>query len=261
MMSINHDPETFVYPADMNEGQEALALWLRRLELRSPLTNFDRETVLSFPGTLRRYASSRDIVRLGERTQQSCLVVDGIVARFGQTSEGHRQLTAFYIPGDMADLHSAVLPVVTAPLQSAMTATVYFVPHDVIRRAGERSATLARAFWRDCVVDAQVASEWLLNVGRRGALARVAHLLCELSCRHFAVGLTRYEFPLNLTQTHIGEALGLTGVHVNRMMRALRSQSLVQTEGNMLKILDWAGLASVGDFDPGYLHMKREVDD
>ncbi len=257
-MSINSVRDTFGYSAPMTEGHEALALWLRRLEMRSPLTNFDRETVLSLPGQLRRYASSRDLVRLGERTQHSCLVVDGIVARFGQTAEGHRQLTAFYIPGDMADLHSAVLPVVTAPLQSMVSATIYQVPHDVIRRAGERSATLARAFWRDCVADAQIASEWLLNVGRRGALARVAHLLCELSCRYQVVGLTRHEFPLHLTQTHIGEALGLTGVHVNRMMRALRTQGLVQTDANTLRILDWKGLAAQGDFDPAYLHLRRE---
>lgn len=260
MTSINHDPETFGYRAPMTEGHEALALWLRRLETRSALTDFDRETVMDLPGQIRRYASSRDVVRLGERTQHSCLVVDGIIARFGQTSEGHRQLTALYIPGDMADLHSAVLPVVTSPLQSTVSATIYAIPHDVIRRASERSTTLARAFWRDCVADAQIASEWLLNVGRRGALAKVAHLLCELSCRYAAIGLPHREFALNLTQTHVGEALGLTGVHVNRMMRTLRDRGLIGTEGIMLRILDWKGLAGVGDFDPGYLHLRREVD-
>ncbi|MBM3928074.1 MAG: Crp/Fnr family transcriptional regulator [Sphingomonadales bacterium] len=261
MMSINHDPETFRYRAPMTEGHEALALWLRRLEMRSTLTAFDRETVMGFPGQVRRYASSRDLVRLGERTQHSCLVIDGIVARFGQTVEGHRQLTALYIPGDMADLHSAVLPVVTSPLQSTVSATVYAIAHDVIRRAGERSPTLARALWRDCVADAQIASEWLLNVGRRGALARVAHLLCELACRYDSIGLPHQQFALNLTQTHIGEALGLTGVHVNRMMRTLRDRALICTEGNMLSILDWKALARVGDFDPGYLHLRRENDD
>lgn len=260
MMSINHDAVTFGYREPMTEGHEALALWLRRLEMRSPLTDFDRETVMGLPGQVRRYASSRDVVRLGERTHSSCLVVDGIVARFGQTSEGHRQLTALYIPGDMADLHSAVLPVVSAPLQSTVSATIYTVSHDILRRAAERSPTLARAFWRDCVADAQIASEWLLNVGRRGALAKLAHLLCELSCRYGAIGLPNREFSLNLTQTHIGESLGLTGVHVNRMMRALRDRGLVATEGTVLRILDWHGLVGVGDFDPGYLHLRRETD-
>ncbi len=260
MTSINHDPETFGYRTSMTEGHEALALWLRRLEIRSPLTDFDRAAVMGLPGQIRRYASSRDVVRLGERTQHSCLVVDGIVARFGQTSEGHRQLTALYIPGDMADLHSAVLPVVTAPLQSTMTATILSIPHDFPRRAAERSPTLARALWRDCVADAQIASEWLLNVGRRSALAKVAHLLCELSCRYQAIGLPHQSFALTLTQTHIGEALGLTGVHVNRMMRTLRDRGLIETEGNVLHIRDWKALAAVGDFDPGYLHLRRETD-
>lgn len=244
----------------MIDGQEALALWLRRLELRSPLTAQDRDTVMTFPGQIRRYGSSRDIVRLGDRTQHSCLVAGGIVARFGQTADGQRQLTAFYIPGDMADLHSAVLPVVSSPLQSATSATVYAISHDVLQRAAERSSTLARAFWRDCVADAQIASEWLLNIGRRGARAKLAHLLCELTSRYRAVGLANAEIPLPLTQAQIGEALGLTGVHVNRMIRALREDGLLQVEGNMLRVLDWTGLCDAGEFDPGYLHLRREVD-
>lgn len=260
MTSINHAAETFRYRTPMTEGHEALSRWLRRLEIRSPLTNSDREAVMGLPGQIRRYASSRDIVRLGERTQHSCLVVDGIVARFGQAPDGHRQLTALFIPGDMADLHSAVLPVVTAPLQSTVSATILLIPHDILHRAAERSPTLARALWRDCVADAQIGCEWLLTIGRRSALARVAHLLCELSFRYQAVDLPHREFALNLTQTHVGEALGLTGVHVNRMMRTLRDHGLIATDGNMLHILDWNGLAAAGEFDPGYLHLRRETD-
>lgn len=244
----------------MSEGDAALALWLRRLEIRSPLTDDDRTTVLSFPGQLHVYRSSRDVVRLGERTYHSCLVVDGVVARFEQTSEGYRQLTACYIAGDMGDLHSAVLPIVSAPLQSTLTATVYRISHAVIRQAAEDSPTLARAFWRDCVADAQIASQWLLNVGRRGATARLAHLLCELACRYQSVGIARDRFPLYLTQVHLGDALGLTGVHVNRMLRRLRDRKLIDTDSRDLAILDWSGLREVGDFDPAYLHLHRETD-
>lgn len=214
--------------------------------------------VLSFPGELNEFRSTRDVVRLGEQTRHSCLVVDGIVGRFGQTAEGHRQITALYIPGDMADLHSTVLPVVSAPLQSMITATIYRVPHDAIRDAAERSPTLARALWRDCVADAQIASEWLLNIGRRGALEKLAHLVCELACRYHAVGLVRHRFPLLLTQVHMGEALGLTGVHVNRMLRVLRGRGLISMEGSDLVIRDWDGLRSVGDFHPLYLHLTQE---
>ncbi|MHA6723235.1 Crp/Fnr family transcriptional regulator [Sphingomonas sp. RS2018] len=244
----------------MTAGQQALALWLRRLEMRSPLVESDRATIMALPGQIRHFRSSRDLVRLGERTQSSCLVVEGMVARFGQTSDGHRQLTALYVPGDMADLHSAVLPLVSAPLQSTAQATVYGVPHDAIRQAAESSPTLARAFWRDCVADAQIGSEWLLNIGRRSALARVAHLICELKCRYELLGMASGGFPLFLTQTHMGEALGLTGVHVNRMLRDLRGRELIRLDGSTMTVLDDARLNAVADFDPDYLHLRREVE-
>lgn len=244
----------------MREGQDAIELWLRRLELRSPLSEADRETVRNFSGQIRRYGSSRDVVRLGETVQHCCLIVEGMVARFGQTIKGHRQLTALYIPGDMGDLHSAVLPVVSAPLQSLQHATVMLIPHEQVRSAQERSTALGRALWRDCVADAQIASEWLLTVGRRGALARIAHLLCELSCRYQAVGISRLNFPLHLTQTHVGECLGLTGVHVNRMLRMLRERALIDIDAGRLTVLDWGALCSVGDFDPAYLHLERVVE-
>lgn len=244
----------------MSEARDALGLWLRRLERRSVLSDADRATILSFPGEIRNYASSRDIARLGETMDHSCLVAAGMVARFGQTMDGHRQFTAVYIPGDMADLHSAVVPMVSAPLQSMLAATIYRIPHESIHAAAEQSPTLARAFWRDCVIDAQIAAEWMLSIGRHPAMTKVAHLICELACRYESVGLAHHEFRLPLTQGQIGDALGLTGVHVNRMLRALHRQGLLQTENQVLKILDWPALAAIGEFRPAYLHLKRETD-
>lgn len=243
----------------MNAREPALEKWLRRLEKRSPLTQFDRETVRNFSGRTERFAASQDVVSLGERTTHSCLVADGVVARFGQTSDGLRQLSAVYIPGDMADLHSAVLPRVSAPLQSAAHSTVVFVPHSEIIAAGEKSATLARAFWRDCVADAQVASEWMLNNGRRNARARIAHLLCELSFRYAALGENPSRFPVDLTQTHLADATGLTAVHVNRSLRSLRELDLVEVKGRTARIFDLDGLGAIADFDPAYLHLETEV--
>jgi len=240
----------------MTQGENALALWLRRLELRSTLTQADRETVMGLPGHLREYKPSRDIVKLGEKTTHACLVVDGMVARFGQTASGTRQLTAFYIEGDMGDLHSAVLPIVSAPLQSTVATTIYRVPHEDIHRAVERSVTLGRAFWRDCVADAQIASEWLLNVGRRGALAKLAHLICELACRYEAIGHPRERFSVRLTQLQLGEALGLTGMHINRTLKTLRERGVIAMDEGDIRVADWQRLAELGEFDPLYLHLS-----
>ncbi|PXA98608.1 Crp/Fnr family transcriptional regulator [Nostoc sp. 3335mG] len=243
----------------MNDVRDALVIWLNRLEIRGPLTARDRDVILSFPGSVRTYRPSRDIVQLGERTSHVSLVVGGIVGRFGQTRNGARQLTALHIKGDMCDLHSAVLPVVSAPLQSTQDVTIYRIAHEDIREAAERSASLARAFWRDCAVDAQIASEWLLNIGRRTALSRLAHLICELATRYVAIGRPAADFALGMTQSQLGEATGLTGVHINRTLRTLRQQQLIGVTNGSLTILDWHGLAALAEFDSHYLHLGERA--
>lgn len=245
--------------APMDVRRHALALWVDRLQRRSVLSDDDRLTVMGFSGNVVRFATSRDVVKLGECTTHCCLVAEGMVARFGQTAEGLRQLSAVYIPGDMADLHSAVLPRVSAPLQSALRATVVFVPHREVISAAEHSPVLARAFWRDCVTDAQIASEWMLNNGRRDARARLAHLMGELACRYATIGHDGRSFPLDLSQNHLADATGLTAVHVNRTLRQLREVGALAVKDRHGIVLDWSTLSRIGDFDAGYLHLTRET--
>ncbi|TCP29345.1 Crp/Fnr family transcriptional regulator [Sphingomonas sp. BK235] len=238
------------------EGGEALALWLQRLMLRSPLSQQDQDIVRSFPGVIRKVDGTRDIVRLGERTSHVSLVVDGVVARFGQTADGNRQFTAFFIRGDMADLHAAVMPVVSSPLQSTCPTVLFQIDRQVIRTAAAQSPSLAKAFWCDCVTESQIGAEWLVSIGRGSALSRIAHLLCEFACRYGVMSGERDRFPLLLTQAHIGDAVGLTAVHVNRTIRALRESGSVIAEAGQVTIRDWDLLRRQGGFDPGYLHLN-----
>ena len=244
--------------ASMDGRSAALAKWLTRLSVRSDLTDEDRATVIGFSGRVEPFGTSRDVVKLGQRTTHCCLVAEGLVARFGQTADGLRQLSAVYIPGDMADLHSAVLPMVSAPLQSAIRATVVFIPHEEVIAATERSPVLARAFWRDCVADAQITSEWMLNNGRRDARSRLAHLMCELACRYAVIGEGGNSFPLELSQNHLADATGLTAVHVNRTLRVLRECGAFAVKDRRGHVLDWNRLTHLAEFDPAYLHARRE---
>lgn len=238
------------------DEKEALALWLQRLMLRSPLSEQDQDTVRSFPGVIRKVDGTRDIVRLGERTSHVSLVVDGVVARFGQTSDGNRQFTAFFIRGDMADLHAAVMPVVSSPLQATCPTILYQIERQVIRTAAAQSPSLAKAFWCDCVTESQIGAEWLVSIGRGSALSRIAHLLCELACRYEPSSGRRDRFPLLLTQAHIGDAVGLTAVHVNRMIRELRESGSVLAEAGEVTILNWDMLRRQGGFNERYLHLN-----
>jgi len=240
----------------MNIRSAALAMWLSRLEQRSRLSDRDRALVAGFSGRVERFGSGEDIVALGVNTTHCCLVAEGLVARFGQTESGARQFTAYYLPGEMGDLHSAMLPRVTAALQSALYATVIFVPHAEILDAVERSSAISLALWRDCVVDLQVMSQWMLNLGRRGAQARVAHLLCELMRRYQQIGGPAGGFPVDFTQGHLADATGLTNVHVNRSLRNLREAGAIEIRDRRANVLDWDLLVKLGEFDEDYLYLS-----
>ena len=243
----------------MDARETGLELWLRRLLLRSDLTPADVARLRDLPGIVQTIQSSRDIVRLGECTTHSCLVVEGVAARFGQTADGFRQLTAVYVPGDMGDLHSAVLPRASSALQSLSPVTVLRVPHEALNAAVAASPDIARAFWRDCVADGQVAAEWILALGRLGAQGRVAHFACELALRYEAIGRTRDRFPFQMTQIHLADATGMTPVHVNRVLRGLREDGLLAIEGREAVVLDWEALRVLAHFDAGYLHLEKAI--
>lgn len=230
--------------------------FLTRLVSRSSLSRAEQGEILGLPGFPAQYETSRDFVRLGERVDHCCLVVEGLVGRFGQNQEGGRQITAVHVPGDMVDLHSVVMPEAASALQALSVTTVLRVPHGALRRAARASPAIAEAFWRECVVDAAVLSEWVVNVGRRDAQARIAHLLCELACRYDAVGTSdRFDFPFLATQTHLADMVGLTPVHVNRTLKDLREKGAVDLSRRVAQVLSWSRLVEIGDFDPTYLQI------
>ena len=115
--------------------------------------------------------------------------------------------------------------------------------------------------WIDTLVDGSIFREWIANVGRRDARTRIAHLFCEFGLRLQHAGLaeqTGYELPM--TQEQLGDATGLTSVHVNRTIKALEADGLIgpRSSPRSINIGDWKKLAAVGDFDSGYLHMKND---
>lgn len=236
----------------------AFRLFLHRLTAHSRLSGEEQQVILDLPGTAFQVATNRDFVRLGERVDHACLVVEGLIGRFGQNREGSRQITALHIPGDMADLHSVVFPSAGSALQALSVSTIIRVPHDALRQAASRHPAVAEAFWRDGVADAAILAEWVVNVGRRNARARAAHLFCELATRYRQTGAGgRDGFALRATQTHLADALGLTPVHVNRTLMGLRAEKLIAFAGRMLRILDWERLVDAGEFDSDYLKMDR----
>jgi CRP-like cAMP-binding protein len=230
-----------------------LQSFLDRLTARSILNAEERQAVLDLPTYAGQVEANRDFVQLGETVDHCCLIVDGMMARFGQNSEGVRQITAIHLPGDVADLHSVVRPVGTSAIQALCTTTVLRISHANLRRVAARFPAVAEAFWRDCVVDAAVLSQWVVNVGRRDARTRIAHLMCEMAVRASDNRNPLLTYALPMTQSHLADATGLTNIHVNRTLMALRMERLVNVRSGAVQILDWSALVKLGEFDAGYL--------
>src|SRR5438270_7268173 len=174
----------------------------------------------------------------------------------GQSRNGDRRITSVFMTGVKIDLQPVVRPEAMSNLQAITVSTILEVPHSDLRRVAHRYPNLAEAFWRECVLDAAIVNEWVVNVGRRDARARTAHLLCELACRSGrATPENAFSFPFPATQVQLGDMLGLTPVHVNRTLKSLREGTVVNISARYAEILDWDRLAHIGEFDATYLQL------
>lgn len=199
------------------------------------------------------------IARIGERLTQSTYLVEGFASRFIDGPDGGRQSVGLYVPGDFIDLHSFPVDQIDHNIMTLTRARVATVPHDALRTIMAEMPHLACMLWFSTLADAAMHREWIMCLGQMSALARLAHLLCELNIRLRLVGLSdgeRYDLPL--TQQDLADAAGLTPVHVNRMIRELRESGLAEFRQGKVRILDWKRLQSVADFDPAYLYADDD---
>jgi CRP-like cAMP-binding protein len=230
---------------------------IRKLQSVADLSPEDERAVFSLPMTVKTMAQDQDVVRVGDRPSECCLVIDGFVCRYDLLGGGKRQILSFHIPGDIPDLQSLFLEVMDHSRCTLVPSKLAFIPHDDLRRLLRSRPGLAAVFWRDTLIDAAVFREWMVGLGRRDAYQRVAHLLCEMLVRLRAVGQARdhgYDFPI--TQAEFGDALGLSTVHVNRTLQDLRGGGLIESRGHIHTICDWDGLKRAAEFDPTYLHLR-----
>jgi CRP-like cAMP-binding protein len=235
-------------------------LLIRRIESIAELSASERDALLHLPLTIREVGPDQDIVSEGDRPSQCCLVLSGMVCRYKVTEGGKRQIMSFHVAGEVPDLQSLHLETMDHNLGTLTPCSLAFIAHQTLLALFARHPRLGSVFWRETLIDAAIFREWVVNVGRRDALSRLAHLLCELYLRHKAVGLvTDHAFEVPITQTEFADATGLSAVHVNRTLQELRIQGLISHQGRLLTILDWEGLKRTGEFDPTYLHQKPEA--
>ena len=233
----------------------ALKPMLAKLDRRGRFGEADREALLALPYQVRRVAAGTNLIRDGDRPEHCCALLSGFAYRHKITGEGGRQVIAIHMEGDFVDLQNSMLDVADHNVQMLTDGDVAFVPRAAIRDLALARPAVAIALWTDTLIDSAIFREWVVNVGRRDARARIAHLLCEFSLRLEAAGLAenhRYELPMS--QEQLADCTGLTPVHVNRILRQLGEEGLIGRNKRSVVIEDWERMREVGDFNDRYLH-------
>lgn len=233
---------------------------VRKLSVTSNLTEDDIELLRSVRITVRHLSAGENLIRTGQISHISALVLSGMVCRYNMLGAGARQIMSFHIQGDIPDMQSVFLKRMDHNVAAVGAATMGLMPHEDLERVFRKSFHLASLMWRETLIDAAIFRQWIANIGGRPALSAMAHLFCELITRAKVVGLVGGDdsYRLALTQQDIGDALGLSIVHVNRTIRKLREMGCIAWEPGLLTVLNWSMLRQAGDFDPSYLHMEKE---
>jgi len=204
------------------------------------------------------YPADKTVIPAGKENVFSTLLLDGLMARYKDLSQGQRQITELHVPGDFVDLHSFSLKRLDHSVMTLTPCRILKFPHDRLAAITERFPHLTRVLWFLTNLDACIHREWAVSLGRRNAISRLAHLFCELHARLEVVGLVdggRYALPI--TQAEVAECMGLTSVHVNRVLKELREAGLLDFKSGKVTIHDLPALARIAEFTPAYLYLDR----
>jgi CRP-like cAMP-binding protein len=239
-----------------------VSLLVRKLESIVSLSEEVRQAILSLPARTRVLNDGQDIVREGDKPSQSCFILDGWAYRYKMLSEGRRQILSFHIPGDIPDLQSLHIHTMDHSLATLTKSTVAFIPHESLLDLTNRFPSAAAVLWRETLIDAAIFREWMTGIGRRDAYGRIAHLFCELYLKQEAMGLaSEHHCPWPLTQFDLGDATGLSNVHINRTLQHMRGAGVITLRSSTLTIHAWSELVRAAEFDPTYLHLAKRTGD
>jgi CRP-like cAMP-binding protein len=231
---------------------------LRKLELWKKFDAEERAALLGLSHEVVKVGPGDYIVREGDQTKHSCLLLSGFAFRQKVTREGARSISAVHMKGDVVDLQNSLLGCADHSVQALSNVTVARIPRKEIISIAHKHPNIGMAMWYDTLVDGSIFREWILNIARRDAQTRIAHLLCEFGIRLESLSLgdrSSYEFPM--TQDQLADATGLTGVHVNRSLQELEARGLITRTVRYVAIADWPNLQRAGDFHDAYLHLPK----
>jgi CRP-like cAMP-binding protein len=236
-------------PAPLQPMVQKLAYW-------HELDKDDEQALLALPHRVKSVQADHYIVRERETVTHCCVMLSGFSIRHKIVAGGARQIVSIHMKGDLVDLQNSILGTADHSVQMLTAGQIALIPRNDVKQLALDRPRIGMAMWKDTLVDASIFREWIANVGRRNAHARIAHVLCEFALRLEVAGLGKHtNYALPMTQEQLADAVGLTPVHVNRTLKALQTENLIERRQRTVTIGDWQRLSDAGDFDPTYLHL------
>ena len=229
-----------------------------RLTSIAELPEDDLELLTRMPSTIGHFASHDQILRKTDQPSRCCVLLQGYLC-WKDDNDG--QITSIYVPGDIPDLHALVAPRLEAHLIALGPAVVAFVPHGFFQEVSSLSSSLHYALRLLGIIHAACLRNWIVNLGSRDSLTRVAHLICEITVRLQAVGLARDDrFPSPFTQSDLASACAISAVHANRIIQDLRRKEVLKWHSRTIMINDWHALSRLAGFEPDYLGLRKAAE-
>ena len=230
---------------------------LSRLESITKLSEAEKLTLRAAITSQRRHPSDQMSITGTSPAEGLVVILDGFACRYKLLGIGRRQILSYLLPGDICGLRVAALAAAQFCIGTfGPTETAILAPERILS-APDRYPNLARALWCSMLAEESMAREWITNVGQRTAYERVAHLFCEMFVRLQRVGLTENNRAgLPFTQRDLADALSLSSVHVNRILRQLRMDGLMTFRHGELFLQNLNGLREAAGFDAAYLHLN-----
>jgi CRP-like cAMP-binding protein len=231
--------------------------FIDKLKSFAALSSDDVAALAAATAMPRKFAARQDLIREGDRPGPVFVILEGWACRYKILPSGTRQILAFLMPGDCCDLHVGLLAEMDHSIQTTTPALVATIDRVVMDQILDDRRAVAKAMYTSQLIDEGTMRAWITSMGRRASIERVAHLMCELYLRARNIGLTsEAQFALPLSQLLLADALGMTPVHLNRVLKELRLSGAMTLQRGSLLIADPNKLVHIAGFDENYLHRR-----
>ena len=245
-------------PAEVDLQPVMANCFIHKLEGLNSLGDADIAILERLTAHPRNYAAKQDMIREGDRPGPVFIMLDGWACRYKILPNGSRQIMAFLLPGDCCDLHIGILAEMDHSLQAITPARVALISGEEMATMLDEHPRIASAMYKSQLIDEGTLRAWIVSMGRRSSIERVAHLMCELYLRSIAANSAPHgEAALPISQIIFADALGMTPVHINRILRELREAGAMAFSRGSLRVIDPIKLVRIAGFDENYLHRRQ----